>query len=354
MLQLLRDTPLSDEQRGFTSAAYDSALVLLTIIDDILDLSKIEAGKLHLEVLPFSPRKVVADVVQLLQSRVHGRNVRFLVDVGADVPDAVLGDSIRFRQVVTNLIGNAVKFTALGEIRVQVTHRGVGATERLQVAVQDTGIGIAAEALARLFQPFTQADASTTRRFGGTGLGLAICHRLVTQMGGQIDVSSEVGVGSTFRFDIVAPRAEATTEKLATAPIFAPDALLEQHCRVLVVEDSPINQLVTRKMLEKLGVEVVVSGDGQDAVERLEHNDFDLILMDLHMPILDGMDATRILRERERARNVTRVPVIALTASAMPENRIACLEAGMDDFLTKPVQGSALVDTLNRWLSAKR
>jgi signal transduction histidine kinase/CheY-like chemotaxis protein len=355
MLQLLRDGSLDAEHASYVDVAHRSAVALLGIIDDILDLSKIEAGKLVLEEVPFQPVRIVSDVLQLHgeQARRKGLALTLVVQEGP-VP-IVRGDPGRLRQIVTNLVGNAVKFTAQGSITITASWTELGDDQvRFELRVHDTGIGIAPEARARLFTPFTQADASTTRRFGGTGLGLAICRRLLGLMDGTIDVESEPGRGSTFRFDVCHPLASRRQAASDPERPRAGQQSLELDRRILLVEDNEINQVVVVATLRRLGLTVVVAEDGQRALELLAESRFDLVIMDVQMPVMDGYETTRRLRGMERANGWTRTPVMAMTANAMVQDQEDCLESGMDDFIPKPFKRELLEDVLLRWLAPER
>lgn len=369
MLQLLADTPLAPEQADLVSVARTSADTLLSIIDDILDLSKIEAGRVELESLPFDPADEVRATVSPLVPRARERDLTLEVEVTPDVPRQLRGDARRLRQVLTNLVGNAVKFTHAGGITVSVG--GAGRADGqfdLTIAVADTGIGIAQEALDKLFTPFTQADATTTRVYGGTGLGLAISRRLMEQMSGEITVTSTPGNGSTFLVRVPLPivvadgrRAHGSAaghhtgspDATGTAASGATPAVM----RVLIVEDNPINQKVASAMLAGLdssatgGAEMIVdiANDGEAGVAQWCAVDYDLILMDLQMPVLDGYDAARAIRAQEDTQHRPRVPIIALTATVVGADRDAAMAAGMDDFLAKPFTKAGLGDVVRRW-----
>jgi signal transduction histidine kinase/CheY-like chemotaxis protein/HPt (histidine-containing phosphotransfer) domain-containing protein len=475
MLDLLMRTSLSTKQQTFARTARDSAESLLVLIDDILDFSKIEAGKLTLEQVAFDPRAVADDVASLLAERAHRKQLTLVCDVAADVPAAVIGDPTRLRQILLNLGGNAVKFTATGEVRIEVRVESASAAGTvIRYAVHDTGPGMSADAQSRIFSAFTQAEISTTRRFGGTGLGLSICRGLVELMGGSIDVTSAVDRGSTFSVRVpfvLAPDAAATADQpalrgrrvllvhrpgtqravvtrylsdagatvreipaldalpsgggpldadavvlevaqshapvaeqvarvraqvggahlillvtldspvllddtsgaVATVPlparrqalvdaVRAParavpapqprDAVLPERSgrRILVAEDHPVNREIAQHMLRELGHEVLLAEDGAQALALLAAQPVDLVLMDCQMPVMDGFDATRELRRRERGG--TRLPVVALTANAVKGDREACLAAGMDDYLAKPYRRAELAAICERWLSA--
>ncbi len=486
LLDIVLGTELSPAQREYLITANASAKELLRIVDDILDYSKAEAGKLDLESVSINIRELVDSVKRLLEKPAEAKGLAMRAVVDPDVRPVVRGDPMRIRQILTNLMGNAIKFTQRGGVSVRVSKRNDTATQHeLLFAVRDTGIGLAADAAARLFQPFTQADASVTRRYGGTGLGLTICKKLVDLMGGRIGVRSEPGRGSVFWFTIPfekAPgdmsgahkslagarvllaaspqRAQHVTPILATleldathvtdagatlarlkqaaplgktfsfdllivdtgsvtgdvgallrgiladhqldalrilalgldtapdprvvpAPARADDAALRQGVRsafgvapqaraqpvlsapltpvaptgeqslagkVLLVEDHPVNQKVAQKLLERLGLTVDVAENGEAALEKLREQPYAMVLMDCQMPVLDGYSATRRLREIEAGQGKPRTPVIAMTAHAMSGDRERCLQAGMDDYLSKPLDRQLLEQTLARWM----
>jgi signal transduction histidine kinase/CheY-like chemotaxis protein len=324
MATALKDERDATRVREGLRVVQQSADTLLAVINDVLDLSKIEAGRLELERVSFSPREQLGLVVDLMQGAAAERGNELELTVSGGVPAWMWGDPTRFRQVAMNLVSNAVKFTEGGQVKCRVSM----ADRTLSLEVHDTGIGMDAEALQRLFKPFTQADASTTRRFGGTGLGLAICQRLVHAMGGAITVVSAPGEGSVFRVALPVVEAEAPRQ-----PQPAPVPAAARRLRVLLVEDNTINQLVARRLLEGLGHEVTTAANGREGVEACAEAEFDLVLMDCHMPELDGYEATRELRRRH-----WRQPIVALTAAATPEDAERCREAGMNDVLTKPLR----------------
>ncbi|MCW2815919.1 MAG: Histidine kinase [Nocardioides sp.] len=357
LTELLAASRLDAAQRQMTDGLDQAGRTLLSLVDDILDLSKIEAGRLQLETITFDPERVLRASVDLLAPRARDKDLHLVVTAAPDVPVGLVGDPVRFGQVVTNLVANAVKFTAVGEVAVRLScDAGPDTGPELRVEVCDTGIGVEPDAVPRLFDPFVQADASTTRRYGGSGLGLAISSRIVEATGGRIGVQSAPGVGSTFWFTTPlvlpagGPRPAAgggrTTPHVPVAP---PPGRTSTRLRVLVAEDNPINQLVTRGLLDAVGYDAVVVSDGAAAVAALEADPtgFCAVLMDCQMPVMDGWEATRTIRSRTRS-NAARVVIIALTASVTAEERTRCHEAGMDDYLTKPVSADALRAALAR------
>ncbi len=349
MADLLMDTPLTPDQQQMGRVIQSSARNLLTIIDDLLDFSKIEAGKLSLTTAEFNLGEQVDQALALMAPRMISGRVALESDLPDDLPERLCGDAGRLQQVLVNLLGNAVKFTEQGSVRICVRPRPAAAADRyaFRVEVHDTGIGITSEQRARLFQPFTQADGSMTRRYGGTGLGLAISRQLVELMGGRIGVESEAGRGSLFWFElelpfggpsptVPAPRSEHPAVPPASAR------------RVLVAEDNEANQLVMKLLLGKIGVAFKIVGDGQAVISELSREDYALVLMDCQMPRLDGYEATRLIRAGAAGAERERVPIIALTAHAQARDREKCLEAGMDDYLAKPLRLEALEGVLNR------
>ncbi|MGB0723340.1 MAG: response regulator [Gammaproteobacteria bacterium] len=349
MLQLLEVSDLNSEQREFTDLAHQSALSLLAILDDILDLSKVEAGKLELERVPYGPASVLNGTVRLFEEKAREKGLSLTLRTIGTLPDRVLGDPGRLRQILNNLLSNAIKFTAWGGIVIEaVFKQSGGETPILRIGVRDTGMGIEPEVQRRLFTPFTQADASTTRRFGGTGLGLAICRRLVELMGGDIRLSSEPGKGSEFQISIpspIAPRANTANDTPAHDGADSADG----H-RVLLVEDNPVNRKVAQALLKRLNLNVVNAENGHEALECLRQSRFDLVLMDVQMPEMDGLEATRRLRARESELDLPHTPVVALTANAMATDRSDCRDVGMDDFIAKPIKRDILERVLSRWL----
>ncbi len=349
MLQLLQDSSLQTSQQEFVSTAYNSAESLLTLLNDILDFSKIEAGKLMLESIPLNLTQIIKELALLLETKAQERNVKIIVDIDEQLPKAIKGDPVRIRQILANLMTNAIKFTEDGEVTLKaIVLESRKKLARIRLEIIDTGIGIPEQAQRKLFNSFTQADGSTTRKYGGTGLGLAIVRQLVTLMNGRLGVESEEGEGACFWVEI---SFEVPQDVVLETPVEQQmDAVEELSGKVLLVEDNIVNQAVAKKMLEKIGLEFEIANNGQLAVERLsQSHDFDVILMDCQMPVLDGYEATRAIREKEK--NIEqRIPVIAMTANAMEGDKDKCLAAGMDDYVAKPVKMQALKETLQRWL----
>jgi two-component system sensor histidine kinase/response regulator len=369
MCDLLLSTSLDSKQQEFAGTIKASSQSLLTILNDILDYSKIEAGKLTLEWIDFDLHETLESAIGLFRESANARGLELVYTIEPDVPRLVRCDPSRLRQIVMNLVGNAVKFTLKGRIEVSVewiTDRNNAAPPMLRMAVSDTGIGIDSETLKHLFTPFTQADESMTRRFGGSGLGLAICQELVDRMGGTIGVESTPGEGSLFWFTIVP---EATGE-FASLLLETPAVIVGSrassfpkaaetadggHKQVLLVEDHRVNQRVLQLLLEQLGYEVVIASNGVEGVEWFKKKTFDAILMDCQMPELDGYGATSRIRKLESSAGKPRhLPIIAMTAHAMEGDRQRCLDAGMDDYLSKPVQVEALADVLSHWTNPGR
>jgi signal transduction histidine kinase/CheY-like chemotaxis protein len=344
-VSLLQDTPLRGEQQEFAATIRSSAESLLTILNDVLDYSKIEAGGLSLEETVFDLHGLCEDIHRLLQQPASHRGLQLRHVIADDVPQYITGDPIRLRQVVLNLASNAIKFTETGSVLIEISRPDVS---RIEVRVVDTGIGISGEQLPRLFKRFTQADSSTTRRYGGTGLGLAISKQLVELMGGTIEVSSVVGQGSTFSF-VLPLLAASQPARLVAAPE-VPALQKEQSSRdILVVEDNAINQRVAQHMLLKLGHCVDVAQNGREALERLRAKRYDLVLMDCQMPEMDGFEATAQIRGATSAVLDPGIPIVAMTANAFEEDRERCLAAGMNDFLAKPVNRQVLAGIIEKW-----
>jgi PAS domain S-box-containing protein len=354
MIGLLLDTELSGEQRHYAETIRSSGEVLLALVNDILDFSKIEAGKLELELLKFDLRDLLESFAAPLALRARSKGIEFDCAVEPDVPSQVCGAPCRLRQILINLAGNAVKFTERGRVSVKVSLISENATEAVvRFSVRDTGIGIPPEHQEMLFQKFTQADASTTRRYGGTGLGLAISKKLTELMGGEIGVKSQTGVGSEFWFTVPLGKTmhpKSVTEGSASPPRVPLPAVHRQGARILVAEDNVVNQDVALGILHKLGLRAEAVADGAEAVEVLRILPYDLVLMDVQMPEMDGLEATRIIRDPQSPVLNHQVPIIAMTAHAMTGDRNRCLESGMNDYVSKPVSPQALAEALNAWL----
>jgi len=355
MNDLLLESSLSSQQKSYAEIVKSSTESLLDIVNEILDFSKIEAGKLTLDVVEFDPRRTIAEVVGLLSEPAKKKGLELVARIASDVPAMLLGDPTRLRQVVTNLVGNAVKFTDEGRIVVRAeTLFRVGSDITLQFQVEDSGIGIARRQAKKLFEPFSQLDSSTTRRYQGTGLGLAICKQLVELMGGAIWMESEPGIGSSFwftaRLSVAEEREAEPAEQLdEVEPVTEkPDVWSRSgpRLRVLLAEDNRINQLVSRKILEKGGHHCEVAEDGLQAIQHACTGEFDVLLMDCQMPLMDGYEATRRIREWEADEGRARLHIIALTANVMKGDRERCLEAGMDDYVSKPVRPEDLLRRL--------
>jgi signal transduction histidine kinase/AmiR/NasT family two-component response regulator len=375
----LQTDPTTSEHREYLRTVQVSGLALLTVINDILDFSKIEVGKLDLDLIPFRLRDCLADALSTCAIRAHEKNLELALEVADDVPDHVTGDPGRLRQIVLNLLGNAIKFTERGEVVVEarLEHRNEDAA-MIQISVRDTGIGIPSDKHALIFESFSQADGSTTRRYGGTGLGLSISKRLVQMMKGRIWMESELGKGTTMHFTAefglreapeaapldlgnlaVLPNAAAELVTLhAPSESRGPEAAA-RALHILVAEDNPVNQTVARRMLEKAGHRVVLAGDGRRAVEAVAGEHFDVVFMDVQMPVMDGFEAVAEIRRREEAAKRGepgagpwngRVPIVAMTAHAMAGDRERCLAAGMDGYIGKPFRPAELMAVLAPFL----
>jgi TMAO reductase system sensor TorS len=369
MSELLQATGLTPRQRHLSETISHSAEALLQIINDILDFSKVEAGKLELERIDFRLREAIEETIEIFAARAHAKGLELMCDIGVDVPNTVCSDPMRLRQILINFVGNAIKFTDSGMVMVRVRTADMDGLLRFEVV--DTGIGISEEAQAHIFNAFSQADSFTTRKYGGTGLGLAICRQLATLMGGEIGVHSEVNRGSTFWFEVaLAPAGDAVSvpgrrmqpqaapeEPLSAVPAAPPATLpLAAHAaapRILVVEDNPVNREIAAGMLESLGCAAVSVENGRLAIEATNTAAYDAVLMDCHMPVMDGLTATAEIRRREQRSGTARVAIIALTANAMEGDRERCLSAGMDDFLSKPFTQQQLATLLRRWLALR-
>ena len=354
MSEMLLGTSLDSRQRRYVETVHSSGESLLLIINDILDFSKIEAGRLILETVDFSPRTIVEDVLSLLSEQAHRKGLVLTADMAVSLPAALNGDPMRLRQILLNLVGNALKFTEHGLVSISVQANKHKNTT-LDFRISDTGIGIKPEVQQKLFQPFIQADSSHTRRFGGTGLGLAIVKQLVELMGGYIAVQSEIGHGSSFSFSLIFSPATAPILSVSASNAQQSKSLQSlrnswQGAHILLAEDTATNQEVMKAMLHGFGCEVDIVVNGAQALDVLKSSHYDLVLMDCQMPEMDGFEATTLFREYEKHQGLPRVPVVAVTASVLNDERAACLASGMDDVLAKPFKRKELAVTLERWL----
>lgn len=358
MAQLLQMSDITEAERlDYAQTILSSGQTLLALLNNILDLSKIEAGRMDLERLPFSPLGLLGDTVKTFEEPAKQKNIRVTVDTTGLLHGAYTGDPLKLRQMLSNYLGNALKFAHQGEVRVHVHEVLDGAqASMLEFSVTDNGIGIAPDKQMLMFRPFTQADSSTTREFGGTGLGLSIVARMAELMGGRVGLESELGVGSRFWFRIpadpaVGVKASAALEDATSARDGAvAKPTLSGH--MLVAEDNPVNRMVIGAMLENLGLTADFAEDGQAALSAvMQGTRYHMILMDVQMPTMDGLEATRRIRQWESVQGVPRHTVMALTAGAFDDDRQRCMDAGMDDYLSKPIDLASLTKTLRRWLS---
>ena len=325
---------------------------LLELINDVLDFSKLEVDKVELEKIPFNLHITTSEVVELLSTRASEKGLVLAYYPAADVPSWIINDVTRFRQILTNFISNAIKFTTRGSVEVFSRAERIDGKLKIRFDIKDTGIGISPKSIGKLFQSFAQADESTTRRFGGSGLGLAICKGLTEKMGGTVGVESEEGKGSTFHFTFFADEAaESEVKPASPLLLFNQDMSTKHPLRILVVEDNRTNQLVVIGMLGKLGYDAEVAANGAEAVEHLKRTDYDLILMDCHMPIMDGYEATAKIRALKKD---SKPRIVALTASIMKEDIEQCRQSGMEDFISKPIAVQPLVKVLLETSEAKR
>jgi len=353
---LLIEAGLDEEQEKLAKLVKDSGSDLLNIINDILDTSKIEAGKLRLESINFDLRAEIEIVTAMMTARAKEKQIVLTTQVEADVPLRVYGDPGRMRQILINLLNNAIKFTMKGKVELHIALETLEDQQAtIFFSVKDTGIGIPKNVQSQLFQPFMQADGSTTRKFGGTGLGLAICRKLVGLMGGRIGVDSQDGIGSTFWFTVsfgLANKDEAPgiVKKRLPKETYLPCRETDKaSSKILLVEDNEVNTLIALKILDRLGYCADRVANGLEALKALGQNPYRLVLMDCQMPVMDGFDATRAIRALEQ-KSGSHVPIVAMTANAMIEDREKCLSAGMDDYISKPIDRAGLALILEHWL----
>ena len=356
MMHLVKQTALAEKQLIYVETAEKSAKLLLRIINDILDFSKIEAGRLEMESSMFSLHTAIEEVTAVVDESVDKKNLILSYQVDDAVPQWMLGDAIRLKQVLLNLLNNSIKFTSKGSIRLNVDLENRDETNIfLKFSVRDTGIGMSEKTLQRLFTPFTQADSSMTRKYGGTGLGLSISKSLVEMMHGEIQCESRENVGTLFtftaRFDLPAPKAstldqvlESATEEAEKSGVHIPESM--KGISILLTEDNKINQMVATELLTSQGFLVDIANNGKIAVQMVHEKNYDLVLMDIQMPEMDGWQATRLIRQEERFADL---PILAMTANAMAGDRELCLEAGMNDHIAKPILPSNLYKTLIKW-----
>jgi signal transduction histidine kinase len=341
MSALLASTSLDEKQREYLKTMRFSSDGLLILIDDLLDVSRIEAGKVELEEVEFSILENFTELIKLLEVKAREKQLTFEWKIDHHISKRLKGDVHRLNQVITNLIGNAIKFTPSGSIRLEISQTGeTNDTQRIQFAVHDTGIGIAPERQSVIFQAFTQEDNSTTRKFGGSGLGLSISKRIVEMMGGELSLKSEKNVGTTFLFEV---KLKKVVGESPVKKEFKPDL---QGSRVLLVEDNKVNQFLAQSLLKSWNANVEISEDGLDAIEKLKSSAFDLVLMDLQMPIMDGFEAT----ERIRKELSTELPIIGLSANALSDERERSLEKGMNDYVSKPFQPELLYEKIHAYI----
>lgn len=360
LTSLLLETDLNQEQKKYATTIQRSTEALLCVIDDILDFSKIESGKLTLESIDFSLKDMLNDITDMLMPGIKDKGLDFDIHIPSDFPDYVSGDHGRLRQVLVNLLSNAIKFTPKGRVSLRCTadYKNIGGHERpfLSFRVKDTGVGISKDRQDQIFDPFIQADSSTTRQFGGTGLGLSISKRLVRLMDGEIGVESSDGHGSVFWFNVMLEppktrKKDPDSTQSLSAMASAEDGLGSQY--ILLAEDSPVNQMVAKGILEKMGHKVDVVDNGLKAINALKASDYDFVLMDCQMPEMDGYRATELLRDPTTGVINPGVPIIAMTAHAMAGDRDKCLEAGMNDYIAKPFKLNQLKSAIKRWGRAK-
>ena len=338
--RLVLDTKLDQEQKKLTETVVSCGEHLLTLLNDILDLSKLEAGKIEFEYLPLDIRKLITQTVDIFQAQAIDKQISLKINIADNAPRWVRSDPTRLRQIISNLISNAVKFTDKGTITIELQYQ----EDHVELAVEDTGIGISPEQQNKIFDSFTQADVSTTRKYGGTGLGLSILKKLVVAMGGHVFVTSRVGYGSRFTCSLPLESIIEPLQRIDNETMHK-----DFNLNILVAEDNPVNQMVIRRLLEKEGFQVTIATDGEEVLSLAQSKHWDLIFMDCQMPKIDGYEATKALRSLDLA--ISQVPIIAMTANAMHGDFENCLEAGMNDYLTKPIRAEVVLDKVRTWAS---
>ncbi len=350
LMHIVQKTALSDEQSEYVTRAENSAKILLRVINDILDFSKIEAGKLDMELVEFSVDDVMQQLSDMFSERIKEKNLELIISIEDNLPKRLIGDPLRLQQVLLNLAGNSVKFTENGSITISAaTVQRTADKIRLEFSVKDTGIGMTPTQVKKLFEPFSQADASTTRKYGGSGLGLAICKRLVNLMDGEIECESELGIGTSFRltaeFDIAHEMPALPDD--ANSRDLSENYDISELKPILVAEDNEINRLIAEELLKAKGYKVNLASTGEEAVEMIKANDYELVLMDIQMPVMDGLTATSRIRELDEYKNLV---IIAMTAHAMSGDREKSIKAGMNDHITKPIDPPLLYSMLRKWI----
>jgi two-component system, sensor histidine kinase len=361
MAELLSRTHLDERQNKLLNTIHKSGQSLLTIINDILDFSKIDSGRFDLDPKPFSLKDCAEDVAAILAPRVQKKGLALELRIAPELPELLIGDAGRIRQILTNFTGNAVKFTERGQVTLEMSGKNAEGVAHIQVRISDTGIGIPAHSLDSVFLKFHQVDNTSTRKHEGTGLGLSICKMLIEKMGGTVGVESEIGKGSTFWFKVALPVAlepeavvDAQSRMEGAATPDSTDACnLHQWARILLVEDNVVNQEVAKEYFWEIGCEVSVANNGLEAVAMTGAEAFDIVFMDCLMPEMDGFQATLAIRERERAGGLPAIPIIALTANAFASDREKCLAAGMSDYLSKPFTAEDIRGQLEKWLPSR-
>ncbi len=354
LVHLLAQTNLASVQENYVQKILYSANNLLRIINDILDFSKIEAGKLELEIIPFTLKEICDELYTLFSPKMADKGVTLKIEYDDLAHMHILSDSLRIKQIIFNLMSNALKFTEQGSININVQCSKLNEDKiHCMFAVKDTGIGLSEEQLGRLFSAFTQADTSVTRKYGGTGLGLVISKSLAQMLGGSIEITSTLGEGSTFALDCNFDIANQKDIEQFQKNVEAEEEIIqdiEHHGHLLLVEDNDINQLIAEELLTSVGYTLEIAQNGQEALDLLNKNSYDLVLMDIQMPIMDGLTATMKIRENEK---FTDLPVIAMSAHAMAGDKEISLAHGMNDHITKPIDPQKLYNTINHWLSLK-